>query len=110
MKAMVLNYAWKMGGACGITVTADDAVAADFSRVHPDNDLHVASSLADAVDMAADLAGTDHGLVFDGCYGSINMTEPMARALIERAPEVSDDVDRVHLPKWLRQRGLEAVA
>jgi len=54
----------------------------------------------------ADPADAAKGIVFDGCYGAINMTRPMAEFLLAKAPEVARNVDDVLLPKWLRQRNL----
>lgn len=54
--------------------------------------------------------GTDKILVFDGAFGGINLSEPLADLLVKRAPEVSRRVDQELLPKWLKQRGLAATA
>jgi hypothetical protein len=37
----------------------------------------------------------------------MNVSESLARLLIEKAPQVSERVDKVLLPKWLRQRGVD---
>lgn len=49
---------------------------------------------------------TDKVIVFDGAVGGINVSKSLAALLMERAPAVSERVDRVLLPKWLRQRGI----
>jgi hypothetical protein len=56
--------------------------------------------------MAIEMAGTDKVIVFDGSYGSINLSPSMAEFLTQRAPEVSRNVDQQLLPLWLRQRGI----
>ena len=110
VKAVVLNYAWKLFASANITVAANAAVGKDFARIHPDQTLYVADDLIEAVDIASEQAGTDRGLVFDGSYGAINMTRAMAQDLIERAPQISALVDGELLPKWLSQRGLASFA
>jgi hypothetical protein len=106
IKGVVMNYAWKLASTADLTVAADANVGKDLLRIHPDKDIVVANNLAEAVQIVTDRSGTDKGIVFDGCYGAINMTRPMAEFLIAKAPEVARRVDEVLLPKWLRQRGL----
>jgi hypothetical protein len=110
VKAVVMNYAWKLFSAADLTIAADDRVAKDVLRIHADRDVVVAPNLTEAVRIAAEMTGTDKGIVFDGCYGAINMTRPMAEFLLAKAPEVARLVDRELLPKWLRQRNLPAAA
>jgi hypothetical protein len=69
----------------------------------------VAESLEDAMEKACELAGTEKAIVFDGSYGSINLTRPLAEDLIARAPAISRRVDEEMLPKWLAQRKLNLV-
>ena len=85
-------------------------MAKDLLRIHPDREIHAAADLPQAMDIAAERAGTDKAIVFDGCYGAINLTRPLAEDLIARAPEVSRRVDEELLPKWLRQRNLALAA
>lgn len=68
---------------------------------------HTAESLEGALAMACERAGTDKVIVFDGCYGSINLSRSLGELLIAKAPEISREVDEKLLPKWLRQRGIE---
>jgi hypothetical protein len=110
VKAVVMNYAWKLFSAADLTIAADDRVAKDILRIHADREVVVASNLADAIRIAAERTGTDKGIVFDGCYGAINMTRPMAEFLVAKAPEVARRVDEELLPKWLRQRNLPVAA
>lgn len=106
VKAIVMNYAWKLFATADVTIAADERVGRDLTRIHPDQRVIVARDLSDAVRIAAEVSGTDKGIVFDGCYGSINMTRPMAEHLMAMAPEVTQRVDEELLPKWLSQRGL----
>jgi len=47
-------------------------------------------------------------MVLDGeKVGSINLSPSMGEFLVNRAPEVSQKVDEVLLPMWLRQRGID---
>ena len=69
----------------------------------------VAPNLHEAVKLAVQRGGTDKVIVFDGSYGSLNVSESMARHLAELAPACSRDVEEVLLPKWLKQRGIDPV-
>jgi hypothetical protein len=110
VKAVVMNYAWKLFAAADLTVAADADVGRDLTRIHPDKRVIVADNLAEAVRIASEQTGTDKGIIFDGCYGSINLTRAMAEHLLARAPEVSRRVDEELLPKWLRQHNLSVAA
>ncbi len=67
-----------------------------------------APSLQSAMHFAQRTTGTDNILVFDGAPGGMNVSAPLAELLKEKAPVVSERVDQELLPKWLRQRGLQA--
>jgi hypothetical protein len=110
VRATVMNYAWKLFTTTKITVAADPDVGKDMKRIHPDREIYVAADLPEAMKIAAEKAGTDKAIVFDGCYGAINMTRPLAEYLIARAPEVARRVDEELMPKWLRQRNLSPAA
>jgi hypothetical protein len=110
VKAVVLNYAWKLFMAHDLTIAASAAVGKDARRVHADRDVVVAEDLADAMRIAVERTGTERGIVFDGSYGAINMTREMAEYLLAHAPEVARRVDEELLPKWLRQRNLAVAA
>lgn len=104
--AIVVNYAWKLFSTAPLTIAADERVGKDLRRIHSGSEIVVASELAEAVDIAAERTGTDKGIVFDGSYGSINMTRAMAEHLLAHAPEVGRRVDQELLPRWFRQRNL----
>lgn len=110
VKAVVVNYAWKLFASSELTIAASERIGRDLSRIHTDRDIVVATDLTEAVRIAAERSGTRKGIVFDGCYGAINMTREMAEHLIAAAPEVSRRVDEELLPKWLRQRNLPVAA
>jgi hypothetical protein len=67
----------------------------------------VASGLPEAVRLAVERAGTDRVIVFDGSYGSLNVSESMAHHLAELAPACGREVEDVLLPMWLKQRGID---
>jgi serine/threonine protein phosphatase PrpC len=58
------------------------------------------------MDHAYKLAKTDKVIIFDGVAGGINCSESLAELLMEKAPEVSREVDEKLMPKWLKQRAL----
>lgn len=64
-------------------------------------------SLEAAMDFAYQTTGTDKVIIFDGAMGGMNVSESMAKLLMEKAPIVSKKVDNVLLPKWLKQRGVD---
>jgi hypothetical protein len=60
-----------------------------------------------AMNFAYNAAGTDKVIIFDGAMGGMNVSESLAKLLIEKAPQVSEKVEKVLLPKWLKQRGVD---
>jgi hypothetical protein len=69
----------------------------------------VADDLPAAVQRAIEVGGSDKIIVFDGSYGSLNVSASMAQHLAELAPACSREVDEILLPKWLKQRGIDPV-
>ena len=53
------------------------------------------------------LRNPDKILAFDGAVGGFNVSESMAREMQRLAPEVAREVDRVLMPMWLKQRGID---
>ena len=64
----------------------------------------------EAMAYARKTTGSEKVLVFDGAFGGLNLTEPLAELLLKKAPAVSRRVDEELLPKWLRQRGISSAA
>ncbi|WP_330389381.1 hypothetical protein [Geosporobacter ferrireducens] len=60
-----------------------------------------------AMNFAYRTTGTDKVIIFDGAMAGMNVSESLAKLLIEKAPLVSEKVDNVLLPKWLKQRGVD---
>ena len=67
----------------------------------------VAEDLEAAMELAHQISNTDKVIVFDGSYGSINLSPAMGQFLVKKAPEISRKVDEELLPKWLKQRGFD---
>lgn len=66
-----------------------------------------AKTLDSAMNFAYKTTGTDKVIIFDGAMGGMNVSKSMAEFLIEKAPLVSERVENVLLPKWLKQRGVD---
>ncbi len=119
LKALVINHMWlgvpQLELATHIPTIAvgqdmaallrDDPMNHDFMR-----HCVTAEDLEAAMKFARAIARTDHVLVFDGSFGRMTVSEPLAEYLAARAPAVSKRVDEELMPKWLRQRGLDPAA
>ncbi len=66
----------------------------------------IAKTTDTAMEFAYRVTGTDKVIIFDGAMGGINCSKSLARLLIDRAPAVSERVEKKLLPKWFRQRGV----
>jgi hypothetical protein len=60
-----------------------------------------------AMNFAYRTTGTNKVIVFDGAMAGLNVSTSLAELLIQKAPIVSERVDKELLPKWLRQRGVD---
>jgi len=67
----------------------------------------IAENLENALERAYEKAGTNKAIIFDGCYGSINLSSALDEFLVERAPAVARTVEQELMPKWLKQRGID---
>lgn len=116
IRACVHNYAW--GGYPSvffaehiptIVVGGEQAevMNRDSQNVEYMRHALVAESLDAAMAFARKAAGTDKVIVFDGAVGGINVSKSLADLLVRKAPAVGERVDKVLLPKWLRQRGID---
>ncbi len=114
IKVLVINYAW--GGYPSVfwpknipTIVVGKEQAEVFKRDPQNIEFMkyavVAEDLETAMDFAYKIAKTDKVLVFDGVYGSINMSRSLAEYLIDKVPEVEEELKKL-LPKWLKQRGI----
>ncbi len=115
IKAIVINYAW--GGypsvfwAKKFPVIVVGREQADVYNRDPQNiefmkHAVIADDLETAMEFAYKIAQTDKVIIFDGVYGAINVSKSLAEYLIEKAPEVDEEVEKKLLPKWLKQRGI----
>jgi hypothetical protein len=60
-----------------------------------------------AMNFAYKATGTDKVIIFDGAMAGLNVSESLAKFLMEKAPIVSEKVDKELLPKWFKQRGVD---
>jgi hypothetical protein len=68
----------------------------------------ISESLERAMDFAYKASGTDQVIIFDGAPGGLNVSASLAKRLEMAAPAVSEKVEKELLPKWLKQRGIDA--
>lgn len=110
VKALVVNYAWREL-FLGLTHSYPIIVAGrDTAKGLPKAISKygvIAEDLESAMETAFHTAKTDKAIVFDGSYGSINLSPSMGKFLMEHAPGVSLKVDNDLLPLWLKQRGID---
>lgn len=109
LKAIVVNYAWRNTFFALIhsfpMFVAGQQVAEGLPRAMSKYGT-ICDNLSSALEAACEKADSDKVIVFDGSYGSINLSPAMAQFFKEKAPEISRRVDEEYLPKWLAQRGL----
>jgi len=67
----------------------------------------IADDLDAAMHFAYKAAKTDKVIIFDGAMGGVNVSHSLAQLLLAKAPEVSQRVDNILMPKWLKQRGVK---
>lgn len=114
-KVIVMNQAWPGINYLGleetpIIIAGEDHAAlwkADHCNPYISEAAQTAPDLNKAIDMAYDIYPTDKVIIFDGSFGYINCSRSMAELLMEKAQEVSREVDEELLPMWLKQRGLD---
>jgi hypothetical protein len=70
----------------------------------------IVDTTEEAMAHARRVTGSEKILVFDGAFGGLNCSEPLAELLLKKAPAVSRRVEEELLPKWLRQRGIARAA
>jgi len=118
LKALVINQAWPgipmaglpmevptfVAGREMVALTQMDAANPSFMDLS-----EPADDLPQAMTMAKEAAGTDKVLVFDGSFGYVNVSPPLAEELFYKAPGVRQQVENHYLPLWLKQRGIRAI-
>lgn len=118
IKMCVHNYAWTGYPSAFFSEHIPTVVVgqeqADLFNRDPQNLTYmkhavVAESTEAAMEFAYKTTGTRKVIIFDGAIGGINVSEPLAELLLKKAPAVSQRVDNELLPKWLRQRGVDAL-
>ncbi|MBZ4686463.1 MAG: hypothetical protein PWQ96_1874 [Clostridia bacterium] len=116
IKMVVHNYAWGGYPSAFFSEHAPTIVVgreqADLLNRDPQNldymkHAVIADELDTAMKFAYEVSGTDKVIIFDGAVGGVNVSESLGKLLHEKAPAVSEKVDKELLPKWLRQRGID---
>lgn len=110
VKCFVINNTWV--GAENMMAErpvfiAGEAIAQSFiPNMTRWENIVVEKDLPSAVAKARAVGKTDHLMIFDGSFGSINVSRSLAAHMLKLVPEVAKEVDEVRLPKYLKQRGL----
>ncbi len=116
LKAVVINQAWPGIPMAGLPLEIPTFVVGEkmieITRMDAANPSFMdlsepAEDLPQAMAMAKEAAGTDKVLVFDGSFGYINLSAPLAETLFQKAPGVKEQVEKKFLPLWLKQRGID---
>jgi len=117
IKALVINQMWMKMMNTELPMSIPTIMAArDVADMWMTDSLNpkfmdyavTAENLEAAMRFAYKIAKTDKIILFDGSFGNINLSPSMAKFLLEKAPEVSRNVDEELMPKWLQQRGLNS--
>jgi hypothetical protein len=110
IKALVINYAWREAfwelAQTYPSIVASRNLVQGLPR-QVVNHAEIAENLEIAMEMAYRMARTDKAIIFDGSYGSINLSPTLGEFLLEKAPKISQMVEEELLPIWLRQRGID---
>jgi hypothetical protein len=111
VKALVINYVWR-NALMPLTrsypvFVAGEELAEGLPKAISKHGT-ISKDLEEAINNACKQSNTDKIIVFDGSYGRINLSPPLGRFFLERAPEVNKKVNEELLPMWLSQRGLTA--
>lgn len=119
IKMCIHNYAWTGYPSVFFAEQVPTLVVteeqAQLMRDDPQNIYYmdhamVSPNLKEAIRFARRATGTKNILVFDGAAGGINVSPSLAELLTQKAPLVSERVEKELLPLWLRQRGLQVEA
>jgi hypothetical protein len=114
IKALVINYCSKGFPSTFFAQRLPTLVVgaqAKFLNECPQNNKFMnyaieVKDLKKAVGFAMQFGKTANILAFDGAIGGFNVSEPLAKEMMETARQVAEEVDEVLLPKWLKQRGI----
>lgn len=115
IKMCIHNYAWtgypSVFFAEHVPTIVVGETQAQLMRDDPQNIYYMdhamtAPSLDAAMHFTRMVAGSENILIFDGAAGSLNVSQPLAQLLTERAPHVARRVREELLPLWLQQRGI----
>ncbi|MDD3168659.1 MAG: hypothetical protein PHC91_04230 [Eubacteriales bacterium] len=115
IKMIVHNYSWGGYPSAFFSTHLPTIVVgreqADLLSRDPQNTEYmqhavIADQLDTAMEFAYHTAKTDKVIIFDGAIGGMNVSNSVAELLMQKAPKISEKVDRILLPKWLKQRGI----
>lgn len=119
IKMVIHNYAWSGYPSAFFSTHTPTIVVgreqADLMSRCPMNAKYmdhavIADTLDAAMEFAYKVTGTDKVLIFDGASGGINVSESLAKEMLEKAPIVAEKVDNELMPIWLKQRGIDPLA
>lgn len=68
----------------------------------------ISDTLESAMDFAYKVTGTDQVIIFDGAPGGLNLSASLAKRFEEAASRVNQRVEKELMPKWMKQRGIDA--
>ena len=116
IKVIVHNYAW--GGYPSAFCTEHiptiivrreqaDLLSRDPQNLKYASHAVIADTLDSAMEFAQKITEIDKIIIFDGAVGGLNVSKSLAETLIKNAPEVSEKVDNILLPKWFKQRNID---
>ncbi len=115
IRMAIHNYAWTGYPSAFFSEHVPTLVVgkeqAELMRNDPQNIYYMnyaatVDSLSAGMHLAKKLVGTENLLIFDGAVGGLNVSEPLAALLEDRAPAIARLVDGTLLNKWLKQRGI----
>ncbi len=116
IKMVVHNYAWGGYPSAFFSYHVPTVVVgreqADLLNLDPQNLTYmhhavISDTLDTAMEYAYKVSRNDKVIIFDGAVGGLNLSSSLADFLLNKAPAVSEKVDKVLLPKWIRQRGMD---
>jgi hypothetical protein len=84
-----------------------DVMNKDFANPGYMDKATTSATLAEAIESAKQVAGTDKIIFFDGTFGSINLSPSMAAEMKKAAVGIQELIEKERLPMWLKQRGID---
>lgn len=118
IKALILNYCSKGYPSTFFAQQIPTLIVGKLAELFADDEQNArfmdyalqVEGLEKAIAFTAKFSSTDNLLVFDGAVGGFNVSPSLAKEMFALAPGVSKQVDDELMPKWLKQRGIQASA